>query len=116
MTLENAAAMVAPLIGDNVSGISIKIEVRLFNSLQIHAGPEGWRTHRELPAGATIGDLVKQLGIPAHEIFVVFCNGRDITSGLVGAPINQARALDDGDVIALSGPVPYSYGLGAPVV
>lgn len=105
-----------PGIGDNASQISINIEVRLFNSLQKYVGPDGWRSRHDLPAGATVGDLVKLLGVPAREVFVVFCNGRDVTRGLVGAPINLERALDDGDVVALSGPVPYSYGLGAPVV
>ena len=109
-------ATLAPRIGDNADQITIQIEVRLFNSLQQYAGPDGWRSQLELPAGATVGDLVKALDVPSREIFVVFCNGRDVTRGLVGAPVNLERALDDGDVVALSGPVPYSYGLGAPVV
>jgi hypothetical protein len=43
-------------------------------------------------------------------------NGRDITPGLVGDSIRDYHVLDDGDVIALSGAVPYSYGYGSPVV
>jgi hypothetical protein len=43
-------------------------------------------------------------------------NGRDITPGLVGGDIKDYHVLDDGDVIALSGAVPYSYGYGSPVV
>ena len=29
---------------------------------------------------------------------------------------SQILGLEEGDVVALSGPVPYSYGYGAPVV
>ncbi len=46
----------------------------------------------------------------------VLVNGRDITPGLVGDDIRDYHVLDDGDVIALSGEVPYSYGYGSPVV
>ncbi len=43
-------------------------------------------------------------------------NGRDVTPSRVGAPVNRNREIADGDVVPLSGPVPYSYGYGAPVV
>ena len=43
-------------------------------------------------------------------------NGRDVTPGRVGAPVSSDREIADGDIVALSGPVPYSYGYGAPVV
>ena len=43
-------------------------------------------------------------------------NGRDVTPGRVGAPVNSDREIAIGDIVALSGPVPYSYGYGAPVV
>lgn len=33
-----------------------------------------------------------------------------------GGNINTEAGMSDGDVIALSGPVPYSYGYGAPAV
>lgn len=103
-------------IGHNAQDISIRIEVRLFNSLQKFAGPEGWRRTLDVAAGATIGDLVDTLKVPASEIFLVMKNGRDISSGLVGGPVNFEAALDNGEVIALLGPVPYSYGYGAPIV
>ncbi len=105
-----------PEIGHNAALAKVAVEVRLFNSLQKYAGPGGWRTQRELAAGATVGDLVRGLELPAAEVFLVMCNGRDITGGQVGDPVNLERALEDGDVIALSGPVPYSFGFGAPVV
>ncbi len=46
----------------------------------------------------------------------VLVNGRDITPGLVGDDIRDYHVLDDGDVIALSGAVSYSYGYGSSVV
>ena len=50
-------------------------------------------------------------------IFLVLRNGRDITPGIYqGGVVNADAGLSDGDVIAFSGPVPYSYGYGAPVV
>ena len=44
-------------------------------------------------------------------------NGRDVTPGIYrGGVVNTEAVLDDGDVIAVSGPVPYSWAYGAPVV
>ena len=110
-TLETTAGA-----GHNSGLATIHIETRLFNSLQKYAGSDGWRRHTEFPAGTTVGDVVRNLGLPSAEIFLVLRNGRDVTGGLVGAPVNQNVALEDGDVLAFSGPVPYSYGYGAPIV
>jgi hypothetical protein len=64
-----------------------------------------------------VGDLIDRFKLPIHDIFLVLKNGRDITPGLYqGGAVNREAVLDDGDVIAFSGPVPYSYGYGAPVV
>jgi hypothetical protein len=55
--------------------------------------------------------------LPIPEIFLVLRNGRDVTPGIYqGGVVNTEVALDDGDVIAFSGPVPYSWAYGAPVV
>lgn len=105
-----------PPVGHNAQAATLAVEVRLFNAMQKYAGPEGWRLERQLPAGATIGDLVQAIGLPAREIFLIMLNGRDVTGGLVGDPVNLQRTLEDGDVVAFSGPVPYSFGFGAPVV
>ena len=44
-------------------------------------------------------------------------NGRDVTPGVYrGGAINREAALKDGDRLAFSGPVPYSFGYGAPAV
>ncbi len=72
-------------------------------------------THAPLPARRTGGDLMRLLAVPVGEVYLVLCNGRDITRSL-HTEINTESVIDDGDVIALSGPVPYSWGYGAPVV
>ena len=104
------------MFGHNSQGATVTIESRLFNSLSKYTSSRAWRDEITLPAGSTIADLVDMLGLPKAEIFLVLRNGRDITPGLVGADVNLEPALQDGDVIAFSGPVPYSYGYGAPVV
>ncbi len=102
------------LIGHNSADVVVEVEVRLFNSLSRFAG--GSRRRRlPLLAGSTIGDVIRNLDIPAGEVFLAFCNGRDMTPSLY-AEIRTEYVLEDGDVIALSGPVPYSWGYGAPVV
>jgi len=105
------------LIGHNSTDLTVKVETRLFNTLSRYAGSEGRYQTKELAAGTTVGDLIAEIGIPISEIFLVLCNGRDITPGLYQAGVvNKAHVVSDGDVIAFSGPVPYSYGYGAPVV
>lgn len=103
-------------VGHNSQGIAITVEVKAFNSLTKY-GPTGSRAQvLEVPAGTTVGDLAGQLGMPKSEIFLVLINGRDITPGLVGDEIRDYYVVEDGDVVAFSGAVPYSYGYGAPVV
>ena len=106
----------APPIGHNSQRITVTVQAKLFNSLNRFSPPSGPIQMMDFPAGATVGDLIRQLNVPLDEIFLVLRNGRDITPGLVGERVNTMATLDDGDVIALSGPVPYSYGYGAPVV
>ncbi len=103
-------------IGDNSQNITLRVETRLFNSLTKYAKQTSWRRSLNVPAGCTIADLVARLGLPEREIFLVLKNGRDVSTGLVGAHVNLNATVSDGDVIAFSGPVPYSYGYGAPVV
>lgn len=102
-------------LGHNSAGITVRTEVRLFNSISRFAGRDGIFRHLELPAGSDIGDVLRHLAIPPREVFLVFVNGRDITPTL-NAGIRTGYVIEDGDVIALSGPVPYSWGYGAPVV
>lgn len=107
----------AATIGHNAGGATIEIEVRLFNSLVRHGGPAGAVRRMSLEAGATVGDVVARLGLPPADVFLVLRNGRDVSPGLYGGgTFNRDAVLDAGDVVAFSGPVPYSYGYGAPVV
>ena len=104
-------------IGHNSTNIKLEIEARLFNSLAKYAGEGGPCQRMTLDAGSTAGDLIRILKLPLPEIFLVLRNGRDITPGLYQAGVvNEDALLDDGDVIACSGPAPYSFGYGAPVV
>ncbi|MGB0681648.1 MAG: MoaD/ThiS family protein [Magnetovibrionaceae bacterium] len=101
--------------GHNAAGINLKIEVRLFNSLSPYLNKPGGRELLEVPAGTTVEDIIRRFDIPRDKIFLILVNGRDISPGLVGA-IRTSYPLEEGDVLALSGPVPFSYGYGAPVV
>ena len=103
-------------LGHNIADMVVRIEVRLFNAIARYAGPAGLRQKLTVPAGTTVGELADRLGIPRAALFLVLVNGRDITPGRVGDPVRDFHVLDDGDVIALSGAVPYSYGYGSPVV
>lgn len=102
------------MLGHNTSGIDIEIEVRLFNSIQRDVGGPVSRT-LTLPAGSTVTDIFSQLRIREQDVFLVWCNGRDVTKSMPGE-INTDFAPDHGDVIAISGAVPYSWGFGSPIV
>lgn len=104
-------------VGHNAEGVLVRIEVRFFNSLAKYSGHDRLTRDVELPAGASVGDIIAMFKMPLPEIFLVLKNGRDITPGLYqGGVVNEEVVVEDGDVIAFSGPVPYSYGYGAPVV
>ena len=104
-------------LGHNSDGGVINVEARFFNSLAKYSGHDGLTRQVELPAGASVGDIIALFKLPLPEIFLVLKNGRDITPGVYqGGVVNEAVVLEEGDVIAFSGPVPYSYGYGAPVV
>lgn len=107
---------IAPL-GHNAAGARLRVEVRFFNSLAKFTRSETFSERIEVLAGATVGDLIDLFRLPVDDIFLVLKNGRDITPGIYqGGVVNRDAVLDEGDVIAFSGPVPYSYGYGAPVV
>ncbi len=104
-------------LGHNAGGATIAVEVRLFNSLVRHAGPDGPVQRLEFEAGATVGDVIDRLRLPLADVFLVLRNGRDVSPGVYrGGQVNREATLDEGDVVAFSGPVPYSFGFGAPVV
>ena len=103
-------------LGHNIRDLVITVEVRLFNSITRFAGAGGSRRRMTLAAGTTLGELADQLSIPRGEVFLVLVNDRDVTPGRVGQGFNAGHQVEAGDVVALSGAVPYSYGYGAPVV
>ncbi len=86
----------------------MEIEVRLFNSLRKY-GP---RT-LELPEESRVGDALARLPVPRQEIHVALLNGRNIMGD---GEIETDRPLSPGDVLAFSGPVPWSKGYGSAVV
>lgn len=103
-------------IGHNSANAVVEIEVRMFNSIARFSNGNGARFRLSLEPGATIGDVLAKLGVPPSEVFLAMVNGRDITPGAVGKGVRTSYELDDGDVLALSGPVPFSWGYGLPVV
>ena len=102
-------------IGHNLPEAPIRVKVRLFNTVASNMGAASGEQELELLPGSTIEDVVKRLGVPLDKVFLVLLNGRDVTPTLKG-PLNVDEFLSDGDVIAFSGPVPYSAGYGAPVI
>lgn len=103
------------MIGHNSAGATIKIEVRLFNAMHTHGDPKAVAEPLEYRAGTTVGDVFRDLNLPMEHLFLILVNGRDVSPGCVGE-LRFTRELEDGDVLAFSGPVPYSFGYGAPVV
>jgi hypothetical protein len=101
--------------GHNIHNITMTVEVRLFNSLTKFSDDGLKPLKMDMPAGSSVGDVLRELKIPGDKIHLALLNGRDITPSLYAA-VNENTVLDDGDVLGLSGPVPYSWGYGAPVV
>jgi hypothetical protein len=91
----------------------IEIEICLFNSLSKYA-PAGSPLRLTLAQGTDASQIVRQLQIPPREIYVVWRNGRNITTSFGGA-VESNVVLKDGDRLALSGPIPFSRAYGAPV-
>jgi len=113
--MEQQDNSVPGMIGHNVQNITLTVEVRLFNSLTRYSDDGLNPTKIEMPAGSAVGDVLRELKIPGEKVHLVLLNGRDITPSLYTA-INENVVLDEGDVLGLSGPVPYSWGYGSPVV
>lgn len=102
-------------IGDNRQRLPrIRVSVKAFNSLSPYLGGCA-PIEAEFDAGAAIADLVGRFGVPHERLYLVLVNGRDITRRL-GCLVNLERELEHGDAVMLLGPVPYSWGYGAPVV
>jgi hypothetical protein len=116
MSARKSVTPVPQGIGHNSADVSIRITARFFNSLARYSPGDSVEAAIDAPAGTTVGDLIKRFNLPLRDIFLVLRNGRDITPGLYqGGVVNETLVLDDGDDIAFSGPVPYSYGYGSAV-
>ena len=102
-------------LGHNAGEEPVSFELRLFNSLSLLKGGGNAGREMELPAGSSIADLLRVADIPRERVFLVLVNGRDITRAL-NPPVRTDYFIQDGDVVALSSPVPYSWGYGAPIV
>jgi hypothetical protein len=103
------------MLGHNIQNITMTVEVRLFNSLTRFSDDGLKPLKMGVPAGSSVGDVLRELKIPGDKIHLVLLNGRDITPSLHTA-VNENAVLNEGDVLGLSGPVPYSWGYGSPVV
>lgn len=107
--------MSLPPPGHNTADLTIQTELKLFNSLAGHNGAPLEPQVTTITAGSKVGDLLRKIELPARRAFLAFINGHDITPRLEGG-IKTDHPLQDGDVVALSGPIPYSWGYGSPVV
>ena len=102
--------------GPDTLGGMVEIEVRLFNSLARYAPGRQGRFALRVARPATVRSALARLAIPRERIFVLWLNGRNLKEGVgFTAAIDGDQALVDGDVLALSGPVPYSTAYGTPV-
>ncbi len=113
MNLQTAENLTAGL-GHNSAGARVGIVVKMFNSITSYGRGEPFQ-RVDMPVGSTVGDVIRRFAIPPGAVHLVLVNGRDITPTL-GAAVNEAHGIGDGDVVALSGPVPFSWGYGAAVV
>ena len=103
------------LIGHNSGDANVTVTVKLFNSMHTKGNPDAVKEPLQYPVGSTVGDVFRDLNLPLDDLFLILVNGKDISPGLVGA-LKFSHEGEEGDVIAFSGPVPYSYGYGAAVV
>ncbi len=97
---------------------TIEVEVWLYGPLAQYAGEASQGSYAqlnlEMPAGSTVGDLVRQLGIPAEERGITFVNG-DLAA-LPGLEADLDVVLYDGDRVGISHPRsmwPFQYRFGA---
>lgn len=102
-------------IGHNSGDLTLTIHVRLFNRILRDFGQgRGVTTELAVEPGTAVADILQRFGIPVSEVFIAFINGQDIATE--PGVLDLSRQLEEGDTLALSGPVPYSWGYGAPVV
>jgi hypothetical protein len=100
---------------------SIEVEVWLYGQLARYGGEGAQgsyaKVHARLPRGATLGDLMASLGIPADERGITFIDGQ--LSAMPGLQPDLVRALSDGNrigVLDLRSMWPFQYRHGAAMV
>jgi hypothetical protein len=95
----------------------MNIKVWLYGPLARYAGEKSEGSHACLNVGmneeSTVGDLVRQLGIPAEERGITFVNGN--LSTLPGLEADLDLVLHDGDRVGISHrksiwPMQYRFG------
>ncbi len=101
-------------IGHNSGDVRYTIEVRMFNRISRLFGDGQVKHFLTIDAGTTVGDVLAKLKIPENEVFLAFINGTDISHE--AGSLRLQLQLEEHDVLALSGAIPYSWGYGAPVV
>ncbi len=96
---------------------TIEIEVWLYGPLARYAGEASQGSYArldvEVPEGSTIGDLMRQLCIPAEERGITFVNGN--LAALPGLETDTDLVLHDGDRVGISHrksmwPMQYRFG------
>ncbi|MDY7077646.1 MAG: MoaD/ThiS family protein [Chloroflexota bacterium] len=95
----------------------IKIDVWLYGPLAQYAGESNQGSYAqldlEISEESTVGDLVRQLGIPAEERGITFVNGN--LAALPGLEADLGLILHDGDRVGISHrksmwPLQYRFG------
>ncbi len=96
----------------------MKIEIWLYGPLARYGGDADAGSHAqltlEMAVGATIGDLVRHLGIPAEERGITFVNGN--LAALAGLQADLEVPLADGDRVGIfhtHSMWPFQYRFGA---
>ena len=70
--------MNTPTIGHNRADIFIETELRLFNSLARHNGAPLEPRKLRIAAGSTLGDLLREIDLPAARVHIAMVSGRDV--------------------------------------
>ncbi|RLC78955.1 MAG: MoaD/ThiS family protein [Chloroflexi bacterium] len=96
---------------------TIRVEAWLYGPVARYAGEASQGSYAqldlELAEGGTVGDLMRQLGIPAEERGITFVNGS--LAALPGVEADLDLALYDGDRVGISHrksmwPMQYRFG------
>ena len=98
--------------------MTINLEIWLYGPVAKYAGEASQgsyaRLDLDMPAGSTVGDLIRHLKIPAGERGITFVNGN--LAALPGMEADLALVLHDGDRVGIShrkSMWPMQYRLGA---